>query len=109
MTKLRLILTTCAIVGLLTASSLAQGPQDQGGGNGNANQVRQPDGVGDQQPNGSGNVDCRQDGTGDGPAVDCEGAGPLHMGHGQGGGRGGQMPWRQAQQDRLNRQALGLE
>jgi hypothetical protein len=112
MTTLRQILATCTLVGLLTISSLAQGPQGKGSGNGN--QEQQQDGTCDQPSNGSGNLDCRQDGTGDKPAVDCDGAGPLQMGNGQGNrrgngrGRGGQMPWRRSQQDRLNRQALAM-
>ena len=108
MTTLKQILTVCTLVGFLTISSFAQGPQD----NGTADQAQQQDGTCDQQPNGLADPDCPQDGTGDSPSVDpsvdCDGTGPQYVGSGPGKGRGGHMSWRRAQEDRQTQQALAM-
>jgi hypothetical protein len=104
MATLKQILVACTLVGLLTISSFAQSPQD----NGNSDQAQQQDGTGDQQPDGVGDPDSQQDGAVGNPSVDCDGTGPQPVGSGPGKGRGGQMSWRQAQEDRQNQQALAM-
>lgn len=83
-------------------------------GNGDADRVRQQDGTGDRQTDRTNDHDCQQDGGGDNATLDCDGTGRQQPAAGQGprrgggNGRGGRMPWRAAQQNRQNQQALAM-
>lgn len=111
MTMLKRIVVALAVTSLLATASFAQqDPQ----GNGDADRVQQQEGTGDQQADRTNDQDRLQDGSSDNATLDCDGTGPQQPATGQGqrrgggNGRGGRMPWRAAQQNRQNQQALAM-
>ena len=111
MTMLKRIVVVLVVTSFVATASFAQqGPQ----GNGNADRVQQQDGTGGQQADRTNDQDRLQDGSGDNATLDCDGTGPQQPATGQGqrrgggNGRRGRMPWRAAQQNRQNQQALAM-